>query len=159
LDTVVGINIPGLDTDVGLIVPRHMGCNLPNFADLRCCILPLCGCWRWIINLCVLHISTEIYLNPKFQQNHIWIETYLNTLLNRNITTRLIYETKYLWVHLNMKVNRQTSYFLIKRSLQCQRYHSLYVSLYVCVYVFISCEIEREKMVTSQTPSYNQIED
>jgi hypothetical protein len=78
-------------------------------------------------------------------------------------------------VHLNMKVNRQTLYFLIKRTQRCPYYHSLYVFISHALYVFVSHsmylflthsmylslrkERERERMGTKQSPSYNRIED
>jgi hypothetical protein len=43
LDTIIGTIIPELHTDVGQVSPRHLGCNLLDFIDLRCCILPLRG--------------------------------------------------------------------------------------------------------------------
>jgi hypothetical protein len=49
-----------------------------------------------------------------------------------------------LCVHLNMKVNRQTTHFLIKRTLRCPYYHSLYVFV-LTLSMYLSLKKERKK--------------
>jgi hypothetical protein len=54
--------------------------------------------------------------------------------------------------------NRRNSYFLMKRTLQCPHYDSLFVSLYVCVYIFVSRKRERKNGDIAKS-FYNRIED